>query len=79
MKSPRSFHRPLSNGSGTSLGPRLNFSKRSWLQVLTMPQLNLFPINALLNASGAGLPTIACGEFIIGVTAMATGPWDARA
>lgn len=44
-----------------------------------MPQLNLFPINALLNASGAGLPTIACGAFIIGVTAMATGPWDARA
>jgi ribose transport system permease protein len=41
----------------------------------------LFLINALLNASGAGagLRAIAYGALIIGVTAMATGPSDARA
>ena len=40
----------------------------------------LFLINALLNASGAGagLRAIVYGALIIGVTAMATGPTDAR-
>ena len=40
----------------------------------------LFLINALLNASGAGagLRAIVYGALIIGVTAIATGPADAR-
>jgi ribose transport system permease protein len=44
------------------------------------PACFLFLINALLNASGAGagLRAIVYGALIIGVTAIATGPSEAR-